>query len=62
MSLFDDKQKQWKEKTSMIVGVFSSLADLKSWEASDDGSQSINRCFDEIKRVSEKEPYEDWDW
>lgn len=62
LDLYNYDQKQWNGEASTIIGFFASLKATKAWLETEEGTERVNHCFNELIRISEKEPYEDWDW
>lgn len=62
LDLYSHDRKQWDGEASTIIGFFESLKATKAWLETEEGSERVNYCFNELIRISEKEPYEDWDW
>lgn len=56
-----DGKEGWGGTASTIAGFFPDLDSTKRWLQSEEGFDRINHCLQELERVSNKEPYEDWD-
>lgn len=58
---FDEKD-SWSGTASTIAGFFPELDAAKQWLQSEEGFDKIDYCLRQLERISNKEPYEDWDW
>lgn len=48
--------------TSMTIGYFETKEDIAHWIKTDEGVEKVKSCFNQLLTLSEKEPYEYWDW
>ena len=62
LELYNHDQKQWSGEANTIIGFFESLRDTKTWLGTEEGTDRVNYCINLLIRISEKEPYDDWDW
>lgn len=57
-----DVKSRWDGTASTIAGFFQDLNAAKEWLQSEEGFDKISHCLQLLEGISNKEPYEDWDW
>lgn len=48
--------------TSTTIGFFETKEELAEWIKTEEGVDKVKDYFNQLFRVANKEPYEDWDW